>query len=121
MLECYSMHIGSTWLMIDVAYRLRSIYGGASFDLPLLVSPDQPPNRLVMEELSYDRNQLVVEADSLQALLNSEQRVVFDTVLGAVSRNTALRLSLCRVMVAREKPFFGTLLWPISGHKATLC
>jgi hypothetical protein len=75
----------------DVAYRLMSIYGGVSsmitdtilidglmrqlaelfsnngtsitsFDLPLLASPQQPLNRLIMEEMLY--NQYVVAAKS---------------------------------------------------------
>jgi hypothetical protein len=98
----------------DVAYRLRSIYGGissqvpdpvvldglmrqltelfssngaciTSFDLPLLASSDQPPTRLIMEEMSYNRNVLGIEAVELQSLLTSEQRVVFDAVVRAVS------------------------------------
>jgi hypothetical protein len=98
----------------DIAYGLRNMYGGVcsqvpdsvlldglmqqltelfssngtsitSFDLPLLASSDQPPNRLIMEEMSYNRNVLQIEAVELQSLLNSEQRAVFDAVLRVVS------------------------------------
>jgi hypothetical protein len=97
----------------DVAYRLRSIYGGVSsmipdtilidglmrqlaelfsrngtsitsFDLPLLACPQQLLNRLIMEELSYNQDVLAAEPAKLQSLLNTEQRNVFDVVLLAV-------------------------------------
>jgi hypothetical protein len=38
-----------------------------------------------MEEMSYNRNVLGIEAVELQSHLNSKQRVVFDAVLRVVS------------------------------------
>jgi hypothetical protein len=97
----------------DIAYRLRPAYGGlssyvpdtvllnglmqelaqlfsynglsvASFDLPLLPASSQTPNRLIMEELSHDQQDLFVQSTALCSQLNEDQRYVYDDVLHVV-------------------------------------
>ncbi|XP_061349669.1 uncharacterized protein LOC133294914 [Gastrolobium bilobum] len=42
------------------------------------------PNRLVLDELSYDRSSLMEEHKRLNSSLNDEQRVVYDKIISAV-------------------------------------
>jgi ATP-dependent DNA helicase PIF1 len=55
-----------------------------SFDLPLLPDSSQSPNRLIMEELSHNQQNLYTQSISLYSQLNEDQRIVYDTVLHVV-------------------------------------
>ena len=58
----------------------------SSYDLPPPSDPahDEGSNRLILEELSYDRTVLVAEAVFMALALNSEQRAVYDVVVHSV-------------------------------------
>ncbi|XP_039822604.1 uncharacterized protein LOC120684800 [Panicum virgatum] len=53
----------------------------SSYDLPPPsdLTHDEGSNRLVLEELSYDRTALAAEATAMSLALNSEQRAIYDT------------------------------------------
>jgi hypothetical protein len=86
----------------DISYRLQLAYGGlsshvpdavllngllrelaqlfsyngvsmTSFDLPLLPASSQNPNRLVMEELWHNQQDLLTQSSSLCSQLNDDQ------------------------------------------------
>ena len=58
----------------------------SSYDLPPLsdLAHNEGSNRLILEELSYDRPTLAAEAAAMALALNSEQRLIYDTVLSSV-------------------------------------
>jgi len=55
----------------------------SSYDLPPPsdLAHDEGSNRLIMEELSYDRIALAAEAASMALALNSDQWAIYDIVL----------------------------------------
>ncbi|XP_062224612.1 uncharacterized protein LOC133923203 [Phragmites australis] len=61
----------------------------ASYDLP--TPTDNPSNsdgnRLILEELIYDRIKLHREAKEMSAALNSDQRIIYDNVIHSISQN----------------------------------
>ena len=74
-----------------VLYELEALlafYGRSLSDFSLPKPPENLlrvlRNRLVMEELSYDRRRLAEERDRLIPQLNQQQRAIFDRVLAAV-------------------------------------
>ena len=58
----------------------------SSYDLPPLsdLAHNEGSNRLILEEMSYDRPTLAAEAAAIASALNSEQRLIYDTVLSSV-------------------------------------
>jgi hypothetical protein len=93
----------------DISYRLRPSYGGlsshvpdtillnglmqelaqlflyngvsvTSFDLPLLPDSSQNPNRLIMEELLHNQQDLFTQSISLCSQLNEDQRSILHIV-----------------------------------------
>ena len=58
----------------------------SSYDLPAPTQSvyDGVANRLILEELAYDRAVLAAEAVTMSSALTREQRAIFDTVIGGV-------------------------------------
>ena len=61
----------------------------ASYDLPVPTnnSNSSDGNRLILEEMSYDRVKLRHESEEFSTALNSDQKIIYDTVIHAISRN----------------------------------
>jgi len=55
-----------------------------SYDLPILPSSAATvtANRLILEEMAYDRTALLADSLKMSAELNSDQRIIYDTVVG---------------------------------------
>jgi hypothetical protein len=60
----------------------------SAYDLPhsSVASAQATSNRLILEELSYDRTQLAVESVHMHMSLNVQQRQIYDQVIQAVYR-----------------------------------
>ena len=60
----------------------------SSYDLPNPSESalDDGGNRLILEELAYDRSRLAAETVSMSLALNSDQRTVYDTVIRNIAR-----------------------------------
>ena len=60
----------------------------SSYDLPTSseIAHDESSNRLILEELSYDRSALAVEAASIALALNGDQRSIYDSVISSVCK-----------------------------------
>ena len=58
----------------------------ASYNLlaPILPPGDSGTNRLILEELSYDRTALLKQSAEMSALLNADQRAIYDYVIQSV-------------------------------------
>ncbi|KAJ1272622.1 hypothetical protein BS78_06G217300 [Paspalum vaginatum] len=59
----------------------------ASYNLPVpdLPRSDASVNRLILDELSYDRTTLLADATRMAAALNSEQRSIYDCVIQSIT------------------------------------
>jgi len=60
----------------------------SSYDVPLHseLAPDVSSNRLILEELAYDRTALAAKAVSMSLALNIGQRAIYDAIIDSVSR-----------------------------------
>ncbi|XP_074303613.1 uncharacterized protein LOC141638064 [Silene latifolia] len=66
----------------------RSLRNYADFPIPDTTLLKNSGNRLIIEEQSYDTEQLASESDQLQIGLNADQRRVYDSVLQAIYQKT---------------------------------
>lgn len=65
-------------------------------------------NRLILQELSYDRCALKIEAASIVASLTAEQRVIYETIINAAT--TSLDgFFLCMGLEEQERHICGML------------
>ncbi|CAN6313029.1 unnamed protein product [Urochloa humidicola] len=55
--------------------------------MPIDTGTTSSTNRLIMEELSYDRAVLQEEADHMYSMLNEEQQHIFQTIITSISEN----------------------------------
>ncbi|XP_019158425.1 PREDICTED: uncharacterized protein LOC109155147 [Ipomoea nil] len=62
----------------------KSLKDFAPMPLPNLADVSLLSNRLLLEELSYDREAMAKESEMLTSQLTDEQRVAYDTILGDV-------------------------------------
>lgn len=65
---------------------------GLSISAYNLPSPEVPfadtgANRLILEEMSYDRDALLQDSITLSAALNSDQKVIYDSVIQSISNH----------------------------------
>ena len=60
----------------------------SSYDVPphSELAPDESSNRLILEELAYDRTALAAKAVSMSLALNIGQRAIYDAIIDSVSR-----------------------------------
>jgi hypothetical protein len=61
----------------------------SSYDLPIsgMNSMDARANRLIMEEMCYDKAALLADSVKMATSLNSDQKSIYDSVIQAVSRH----------------------------------
>ena len=74
-------------------------------------------NRLLNEQLDYNREELAEKVTANLALFNDAQRRVYDAVMGSVNGDPKLSYT---VQVVVEKPLYVTLLLLLSGLKEKL-
>ncbi|XP_019170931.1 PREDICTED: uncharacterized protein LOC109166402 [Ipomoea nil] len=72
--------------------KLLQVYNKSLKDFPPMPLPNLADisllsNRLLLEELSYDREALSKESEMLTSKFTDEQRVVYDTIMGDVQNN----------------------------------
>ncbi|XP_066308323.1 uncharacterized protein [Miscanthus floridulus] len=92
-----SLALGSSQAISDAALqstlikRLDHMFSNnglsiASYNLPAPILPpgDSGTNRLILEELSYDRTALLKQSAEMSALLNADQRAIYNSVIQSV-------------------------------------
>lgn len=62
----------------------RSLRDYPSFPLPEDVSMDFEQNQLISDEMSYNIDELKEERDKLIGMLNSQQRVAYETIMNSI-------------------------------------
>ncbi|XP_031127792.1 uncharacterized protein LOC116029887 [Ipomoea triloba] len=88
---CLSEEEKKNLVLIEIE-RLLQLYNKSLKDYPQMPIPNFDDswlvhNRLVFEEMAYDRAALGKETEQMEEQLTDEQRVVYDTVINDVSQN----------------------------------
>ncbi|KAH9536325.1 hypothetical protein CY35_17G101600 [Sphagnum magellanicum] len=94
-------------------------------DFPTLPKSNYIPsvhggNRLVQEELAYDRHSLTTDVNNAEDRLNDDQRNAYEIILNVVTNKQA-SCSLCMAVVGPAKHLFGQHFCPVYEGKAKSC
>jgi hypothetical protein len=95
-------------------------------DFPMLPKSNYIPsvhggNRLVQEELAYDRHSLTTNVDNAEDRLNDDQCNTYETILNVVRGTKRANYSLCMVVVEPVKHLFRQHFCPVYDGKAKSC